>query len=79
MKLSIKLQKIKAGWSIVHTEGSQVKISKQKYCIYYLLIDLSYKTIQTLMKYRIVRFLIWIFTVYQNTRLGISGILVTLL
>ena len=30
---SIKLQKIKAGWSIVYTEGSQGMISKQKYCI----------------------------------------------
>ena len=33
MKLSIKLQKVKAGWSIVHTEGSQIMITKQKYCI----------------------------------------------
>ena len=33
MDFSIKFDTVKSGWSIVYIEGSQVIISKKKYCI----------------------------------------------
>ena len=74
MEFSIKLHTIRPGWSIVNIEGYH-DITCPK-ILYFLLWSLSQQTVQTLMKCRIMRHFIWVFTVRQRTRLGVSDCVV---
>ena len=48
-------------------------ISKKKIILIFLKITLSYQTVHILMKCRIMRHFIWVFTDCQDTGLGVSG------
>ena len=68
MKFSIEFDSITSDWSIVYRliEESHIIISKN---IYYK-IDFVLKTVQTLMKYCLVGYLVWV-----RFRLGVSSLI----
>ena len=74
MEFPIKFDTVESEWSIIYFEGSQVIIF-ENIVFFSLKIDLKSKqTVQTLMKCRIMRHFIRVFTVCQSTLLGVFGI-----
>ena len=71
MEFSIKLHAIKSGWSIVPIEGSQVIISKKKNVFHFLKIIIVLPNRADMMKCRMMRHFIWVFTVCKRTGLGL--------
>ena len=73
MDFSIKLHTIKSEWSIVYIEGLPVIISKDYYFLSLKIDSVLEQTVQTMTKCRVMRQFVWVFTVCNSTRLGVSS------
>ena len=64
MDFPIQLNEIRMGVSIIYFKGSQVEIYQTMMYLRPWGLFLFWKTVQTLMKCRIMRHFIWVFTVF---------------
>ena len=74
MEFPIKFDTAKSGWSIVYIEGSQVEIKKEIYISFSNSADpdeMPHDAV--LMKCRMMRHFIWVFTVCQRGAQWLSG------